>query len=155
MFTYFPHTHTHTHKQTNNTHKHAIDNSDQAPFLSIVFYHKHDHLANNTIYTHTHTTQHNTDTHTHTQTNKHTHTQGITRARSHHPLKNSLQFERYRSGWRPENKIVSRFNSFANVTAKHHTPYVCGFAWSDMVHGCMVYTELAPRRHQCHMAPVM
>ena len=24
-----------------------------------------------------------------------------------------------------------------------HTPYVCGFAWSDMVHGCMVYTEHA------------
>ena len=22
-----------------------------------------------------------------------------------------------------------------------HTPYVCGFAWSDTVHGCMVYTE--------------
>ena len=21
-----------------------------------------------------------------------------------------------------------------------HAPYVCGFAWSDMVHGCMVYT---------------
>ena len=24
-----------------------------------------------------------------------------------------------------------------------HTPYVCGFAWSDMVHGCVVYTERA------------
>ena len=24
-----------------------------------------------------------------------------------------------------------------------HTPYICGFAWSDMVHGCMVYTENA------------
>ena len=22
-----------------------------------------------------------------------------------------------------------------------HAPYVCGFAWSDMVHGCVVYTE--------------
>ena len=22
-----------------------------------------------------------------------------------------------------------------------HAPYVCGFAWSDMVHGCMVYAE--------------
>ena len=22
-----------------------------------------------------------------------------------------------------------------------NAPYVCGFAWSDMVHGCMVYTE--------------
>ena len=30
------------------------------------------------------------------------------------------------------------------VTAKHaYTPYVCGFAWSDNVHGCMVYTERA------------
>ena len=34
-----------------------------------------------------------------------------------------------------------------------HTPYVCGFAWSDMVHGCMVYTELAPRWLQFHVAP--
>ena len=24
-----------------------------------------------------------------------------------------------------------------------HTLYVCGFAWIDMVHGCMVYTEHA------------
>ena len=24
-----------------------------------------------------------------------------------------------------------------------HIPYVCGFAWSDTVHGCMVYTERA------------
>ena len=22
-----------------------------------------------------------------------------------------------------------------------HAPYICGFAWSDVVHGCMVYTE--------------
>ena len=29
------------------------------------------------------------------------------------------------------------------VTANTHTPYICGFAWSDMVHGCMVYTERA------------
>ena len=36
-----------------------------------------------------------------------------------------------------------------------HTPYVCGFAWSDMVHGCMVYTELAPRWLQFHVAPAM
>ena len=36
-----------------------------------------------------------------------------------------------------------------------HTPYVCGFAWCDMVHGCMVYTELAPRRLQFHVAPAM
>ena len=33
--------------------------------------------------------------------------------------------------------------------------YVCGFAWSDMEHGCMVYTELAPRRQQFHVAPAM
>ena len=32
---------------------------------------------------------------------------------------------------------VSRFE--LNTQA----PYVCGFAWSDMVHGCMVYTERA------------
>ena len=36
-----------------------------------------------------------------------------------------------------------------------HTPYVCGFAWSDMEHGCMVYIELAPRRLQFHVAPAM
>ena len=33
-----------------------------------------------------------------------------------------------------------------------HTPYICGFAWNDMVHGCMVYTERAPRRQQFHAA---
>ena len=36
-----------------------------------------------------------------------------------------------------------------------HTPYVCGFAWGDMVHGCIVYTEIAPRRQQFHVAPAM
>ena len=36
-----------------------------------------------------------------------------------------------------------------------HTPYICGFAWSDMVHGCMVYTGPAPRRLQFHVAPAM
>ena len=36
-----------------------------------------------------------------------------------------------------------------------HTPYVCGFAWSDMVHGCMVYTELALRWQQFHVAPAI
>ena len=36
-----------------------------------------------------------------------------------------------------------------------HTPYVCGFALSDMVHGCMVYTEPALRRLQFHVAPAM
>ena len=34
-------------------------------------------------------------------------------------------------------------------------PHVCGFARSDIVHGCMVYTELAPRRKQFHVAPAM
>ena len=36
-----------------------------------------------------------------------------------------------------------------------HTPYICGFAWSDMVHGCMVYTELVPRWQQFHVAPAL
>jgi len=36
-----------------------------------------------------------------------------------------------------------------------HTPYICGFALSDMEHGCMVYTGLAPRRLQFHVAPAM
>ena len=36
-----------------------------------------------------------------------------------------------------------------------HTPYVCGFAWSDMEHGCMVYTGHAPRQLQFHVAPAM
>ena len=36
-----------------------------------------------------------------------------------------------------------------------HTPYVCGLARSDMVHGRTVYTELAPRRLQFHVAPAM
>ena len=36
-----------------------------------------------------------------------------------------------------------------------HTPYVCVFAWSDIEHGCVVYTELAPRRQQFHVAPAM
>ena len=29
------------------------------------------------------------------------------------------------------------------ITINRHAPYVCGFAWSDMVHGCMEYTERA------------
>ena len=38
-----------------------------------------------------------------------------------------------------------------------HTPYVyvCGFAWSDMVHGCMVYAGPEPRRLQFHVTPAM
>ena len=31
----------------------------------------------------------------------------------------------------------------SKVQLNTHTPYVCGFARSDMVHGCMVYTERA------------
>ena len=34
-----------------------------------------------------------------------------------------------------------------------HTPYVCGSAQSDTVHGCMVYTEREPTRQQFHVAP--
>ena len=36
-----------------------------------------------------------------------------------------------------------------------HTSDVCGFAWGDMVHGCMVYTELAPKQLQFHVAPAI
>ena len=35
-----------------------------------------------------------------------------------------------------------------------HAPYVCGFEWSDMVPGCMVYTECAETA-AVHMAPAM
>ena len=34
-------------------------------------------------------------------------------------------------------------NAGGRLQLNTHTPYVCGFAWSDMVHGCMVYTERA------------
>ena len=36
-----------------------------------------------------------------------------------------------------------------------HAPYLCGFEGGDtkLVHGWMVYTELAPRRQQFHAAP--
>ena len=47
----------------------------------------------------------------------------------------------------------------SSATGLSHTSVAqsshCGFAWSDMVHGCMVYTELAPRRQQFHVAPAM
>ena len=33
--------------------------------------------------------------------------------------------------------------------------FVLSLACSDMVHGCMVYTELALRRLQFHVAPAM
>ena len=36
-----------------------------------------------------------------------------------------------------------------------HTPYVCDFAQSDMVHGCMLYTGHAPIQLQFHVAPAM
>ena len=38
-----------------------------------------------------------------------------------------------------------------------HAPYVCCFEWRHCkpVHGCMVFTELAPRRQQLHVAPAM
>ena len=35
------------------------------------------------------------------------------------------------------------------------TPYICGSARSDMVHGCMVYTEPVPRWQQFPVAPAM
>ena len=36
-----------------------------------------------------------------------------------------------------------------------HAPYVCGFAWGDVEHGGMAYTELALRQQQFHVAPAM
>ena len=45
------------------------------------------------------------------------------------------------------------FTLFLPLTA--HTPYICGFAWSDMVHDCTVYTALVPRWQQFHIAPAM
>ena len=35
-----------------------------------------------------------------------------------------------------------------------YAPYVYGFAWSDMLHGCMVYTK-TPRWQQFDVAPAM
>ena len=40
-------------------------------------------------------------------------------------------------------------------TNRRRPSVVCGFAWTDMVHGCMVYTRLAPRLQQFHVAPAM
>ena len=31
----------------------------------------------------------------------------------------------------------------SRLQLNRHAPYICGFAWSDMVHGCTVYTECA------------
>ena len=38
-----------------------------------------------------------------------------------------------------------------------HVPYLCGFEWNDtkLSHGCVVYTELALRQQQFHMAPAI
>ena len=47
------------------------------------------------------------------------------------------------------------FGVIRSIKLNTHTPYVCGFAWSDMVHDCMVYTELAPRWLQFHVAPAI
>ena len=46
-------------------------------------------------------------------------------------------------------------NAGSRLQLNTHAPYVCGLAWSDIVHGCMVCTELAPRRLQFHVAPAM
>ena len=46
-------------------------------------------------------------------------------------------------------------NAGGRLQLNTHTPYECGFASSDMVHGCMVYTEHAPRRQQFHVASAM
>ena len=40
------------------------------------------------------------------------------------------------------------FCSSGRLQLNMHAPYVCGFAWTDMVHGCMVYTEDSSRRKQ-------
>ena len=42
-----------------------------------------------------------------------------------------------------------------NMYRLHILVDVCGFAWSAMEHGCMVYIEFAPRRQQYHVAPAM
>ena len=36
-----------------------------------------------------------------------------------------------------------------------HTPYICSFALSGMMHSCMVYTELALRWQQFQVAPAL
>ena len=43
------------------------------------------------------------------------------------------------------NSALNEFNQLprGRLQINTHAPYVCGFAWSDMVHGCMVYTECA------------
>ena len=32
-------------------------------------------------------------------------------------------------------------NAGGRLQQNTHAPYISGFAWSEMVHGCMVYTE--------------
>ena len=39
-------------------------------------------------------------------------------------------------------KISLSFCQKCRLQLNTHTPYVCGFAWGDMMHGCLVYTEL-------------
>ena len=51
-----------------------------------------------------------------------------------HPCVNAVACERSRSFWQK-----CRWQ----ITAKHAYTLLFGFAWSDMVHGCMVYTECA------------
>jgi len=51
--------------------------------------------------------------------------------------------------------ILPKVQVAARLQLNTRPPYVCGFAWSDMVHGCMVYTELASRRQQFPVAPDM
>ena len=37
----------------------------------------------------------------------------------------------------------SAISASGRLQLNTHAPYVCGFAWSDMVHSCMVYKERA------------
>ena len=56
--------------------------------------------------------------------------------------------------------LCAKYNS-AHLDKQSQQHKVCGepdssvVRASDMVHGCMVYTELAPRRQQFHVAPAM
>ena len=57
--------------------------------------------------------------------------------------------------WYPFHPRLTANSTGGRLQLNTHTPYVGGFARSDMVHGCMVYTELAPGRQQFHVAPAM
>ena len=39
------------------------------------------------------------------------------------------------------NNCLSAKSAGGRLQLNMHTPWVCSFAWSDMVHGCIVYTE--------------